>query len=144
MFAVLPMHVTADDVIDVPVVRNREMFASDTVHVIFRVRVARMAGIAADDVVRSKLMFVDVVAVRMVQVPVVHVIHMILVADGKMTACVSVQVFVPIVNVRFHVVNLVRSGGASLQTALRTPLVTCARTPARPSLRAAPLPATRA
>jgi hypothetical protein len=63
-------------------VGNRDVFAADAVHVIDRMRIARMAGIAASEIDRPELVFVDVVAVRMMEVPVVHVIHVILMADG--------------------------------------------------------------
>jgi len=82
MLAVLAMHVTVDDVIDVAHVGNRDVFAADAVHVIDRMRIARMAGIAASEIGRPELVFVDVVTVRMMEVPVVHVIHVILMADG--------------------------------------------------------------
>jgi hypothetical protein len=61
-----------------------------------------MARIAASDVGRAELVLVEVIAVRMVQVAVVHVIDMILVPHGEMPARLAVHVLVPIVNVFFH------------------------------------------
>ncbi len=106
VLAVLAMHVTVDDVIDVAHVRDRDVFAADAVFVIDRMRVARVVGIAASQVVFSKLVFVDVIAVRMVEMPVVNVIHVVLMADGQMAAFGAVKVVVAIVNVRFHGANL--------------------------------------
>jgi hypothetical protein len=102
VLAMLAMHVAIDDVIDVPDVRDRDVFAADAVHVIERVRIARVIRIAASEIVLSEFVFVDVIAVRMVEVPVVHVVHVILMANGEMAACGAVKVVVAIVNVRFH------------------------------------------
>ncbi len=103
VLAMLAMHVTVDDIIDVPGMRDRDVFATDAVLVIARMRIARVAGIAGRHVVLSELVFVDVIAVRMVEVPVVHVIHVVLMANGEMAARGTVKVIVAIVNVRFHV-----------------------------------------
>jgi hypothetical protein len=70
---VQPVDVAADDVVDVPVVRDRDVFAPDAVQMVRRMFVAVMAD-ARHDVGRTELVFVDVVAVRMVQVPIVHVV----------------------------------------------------------------------
>ena len=102
MFAVLTMDVASDDIIDVPGVRYRNVFATDAVHVIERMRIARVARVAARQIVFSKLVLVDVIAVRMMEMPVVHVIHVIFMANGEMAACGTVKVVVAIVNVRFH------------------------------------------
>ncbi len=103
VLAMLAMHVTVDDIIDVPGMRDRDVFATDAVLVIARMRIARVAGIAGRHVVLSELVFVDVIAVRMVEVPVVHVIHVVLMENGEMAARGTVKVIVAIVNVRFHV-----------------------------------------
>ncbi len=47
-------------------------------------------------------MFVDVIAVRMVQVRVVNVIDVIAVTDGEVAAIDAVYVVVSIMNARFH------------------------------------------
>ncbi len=106
VLAVLAVHVTVDDVIDMPDVRDRDVFAADAVHVVDRVRIARVVRIAARHVVFAELVFVDVVAVRMMEVPVVHVIHVIFMAHGEMAACGSVKMVVAVMNVRFHGANL--------------------------------------
>ncbi len=101
--AVLTMHVACDDVIDVSRVRDRDVLAADAVHVIDRMRIARVARVAAREIVLPEFVLVDVIAVRMVEMPVVHVIHVIFMAYGEMAASGTVKVVVAIVNVRFHV-----------------------------------------
>jgi hypothetical protein len=101
VLAVLTMDVPADDVVDVTVVRDRDVLAADSVHVIDRMRVARMRGIARNDVSGAELMLVDVIAVRMVEVPVVHVVDVILVSHGDVPAVLAMNVLVPIMNVPF-------------------------------------------
>jgi hypothetical protein len=103
VLAMLTMHVPGDDVIDVSGVRNRDVLAADAVHVIDRMRIARVVRIAAREIVFSEFVLVDVIAVRMVEMPVVHVIDVIFMANGEMAACGTVKVIVAIVNVRFHV-----------------------------------------
>lgn len=62
-----------------------------------------MIRVAARQIVLSELVLVDVIAVRMMEMPVVHVIHVVFMANGEMAACGTVKVVVAIVNVRFHV-----------------------------------------
>jgi hypothetical protein len=104
MLPVLTMHVAVDDVIDVPGMRDRDVFAADAVDVIRGVRRA-IVWIAALQIVLAELVLVDVIAVRVVQVPVVHVIDVIVVPHREMPARVAVNVLVPVVNVRFHMLS---------------------------------------
>ena len=104
VLAVLAMHVAVDDVIDVPGMRDRDVFATDAVNVIDGVRRA-IVRIATLQIVLAELVLVDVVAVRVVQVAVVHVIDVIVVPDREMSARIAVNVFVPVVNVRFHMLS---------------------------------------
>ena len=104
VLAVLAMHVTVDDVIDMAGMRDRDVFAADAVNVIYGVRRA-IVRIAALQIVLAELVLVDVVAVRMVQVAVVDVIDVIVVPDREMPARVAVNVLVPVVNVRFHMLS---------------------------------------
>jgi len=64
--AVLAVDVALDDVIDVAVVRDRDVIAADAVHVGARMRAAGVRRIAGDHIGRAQLVLVDVVAVRMV------------------------------------------------------------------------------
>ncbi len=105
MLAVLTMNVTVDDVVDVSVVWDRGVPATDPVNVIARMCSADVRRIARAEIGRREFVFVDVVAVRIVQVRVVDVIDVIVVADREVTAVHAVVVFVPIMNVRFHVVS---------------------------------------
>jgi hypothetical protein len=100
VLAMAAMRVTLDDVIDVAVVRDRDVLAPDAVLVIPRMRVAVVAGAARRDVVRAELVLVDVIAVRMVQVAVVHVIDVAVVHHRDMAAVRPVVVLVPIMDVR--------------------------------------------
>ncbi|GAC1551683.1 MAG: hypothetical protein NVS3B16_26410 [Vulcanimicrobiaceae bacterium] len=108
VFPVLPMDMSADHVIDVPVVRNGGMLAADAVHVVARMRAARVCRVATDQVGFAELMLVDVVAVRMMEVGIVHVIDVIVVPDGQMAAVFPVLMVVPIVDVRFQGYSLRR------------------------------------
>jgi hypothetical protein len=101
VFAVLAMHVAAYDVIDVAVVRNRDVLAADAVHVIARVGIARVPRIARHHVAVAEFVLVDMVAVRMMEMSVVHVVHVIVVDDGDVTAIGAVHVIVPVMDVEF-------------------------------------------
>jgi hypothetical protein len=81
VFAVLPMDVAIDDVVDVAVVRDRDVIASDAVNVRARMRAASVRRIARNHVGLAELVLVDMVAVRMVQVPIVHVVDVVVVHD---------------------------------------------------------------
>ncbi|GAC1306693.1 MAG: hypothetical protein NVSMB21_09750 [Vulcanimicrobiaceae bacterium] len=103
MLAMLTMDVALDDVVDMPVVRDRDVLAADAMNVARRVRAARVRRIARrHDVGSAELVFVDVVAVRMVEVRVMHVVDVIAMTDCEMTALRAVDVIVAVVNVRFH------------------------------------------
>jgi hypothetical protein len=102
MLAVLTMHVARDDVIYVSGVRNRNVLAADAVDVIDRMWIARVVRIAARQIVFTEFVLVDVIVVRMVEMPVVHVIHVVFMTNREMTAVGTVKVVVAIVNVRFH------------------------------------------
>ena len=127
MFAVLAMDVARDDVIDVPLVRDRDVLAADAVLVLPCVRIATMTRIARLQIARAELVFVDVIAVRMVEVTVVGVIDMIVVSHGHMAACGAVDVFVTIVDVFFcvHVHRLTAPSPACCKP-LRISSATCA------------------
>jgi hypothetical protein len=58
--------------------------------------------IAARQIVFTEFVLVDVIVVRMVEMPVVHVIHVVFMTNREMTAVGTVKVVVAIVNVRFH------------------------------------------
>jgi hypothetical protein len=100
MVAVGMMQVPADQVIDVAVVRNRLVPAALTVSVLgivcFAVVVGRapigMLGIHSEDVL------VDMVAVRVVEVAVVHVVDVVFVPNGSVTAPGRVLVIVMFVD----------------------------------------------
>lgn len=102
VFAMLTVDVPVDDVIDVTVVRDRDVLATDAVDVVYGVRTAVVGRIARQEIGRAKLVFVDVIAVRVVQVGVVHVIDVIAVPDREMPAIFAMHVVVAIMNVRLH------------------------------------------
>ena len=94
--AVRVVQVTIDEVVDVVAMRHRFVAATGAVHVSRFVAAAvvfRRAGVwvgGAD----GDAVFIDVVAVRMVQVAVVQVINVAFVFDGGVTAIRAVLVFV--------------------------------------------------
>jgi hypothetical protein len=102
MLAVLAMELALDEVVDVALMRHRDVFAPDAVDVVVRVRAAQAERIAGPQVRRIELVLVDVTAVRVMQVAVVHVVDVIAVADRKVTAAGTVYVLVLVVNERFH------------------------------------------
>ena len=103
VLAVLAVHVTVDDVIDVTGMRNRDVLAADAVNVIVVMRVAGMAPrIARREIALAELVLVDVILMRVVQVTVVHVVDVIAVTHREMPAAVTVNVLVPVVDVRLH------------------------------------------
>ena len=103
MFVVLTVDVPVDDVIDVSVVRNRDVLASDPVKVIRRVCVAAVRLAARGDVAGRELVLENGIARGMVQMTVVHVVDVIVVSDGQMTTILSVDVLVTIMGGRYHV-----------------------------------------
>jgi hypothetical protein len=80
----MPIH----QIVDVVAVRNRLVTASGAVLVARRVPLAAVLGCAAIGVLRRHFdhVLVDMVAVWMVQMPVVQKIHVVAMADGRMTA----------------------------------------------------------
>lgn len=91
VIAVTVMQVIADDVVAVVVVGNRRVAASVTVRVI--VRVARAIVIVARNGA-GKRMLVDVIAVRIVKMPVVRVVGVIAVLNARVPAAVAVSMVV--------------------------------------------------
>ncbi len=101
VFAVLAVDVPVDHVVDVAVVRNRDVRAADAVNVIARMRSASVRRIAGKNVDRAQLVFVDVIVVRVVEMPVVHVVDVIFMEHGQMTARIAVLVWMALVDVLF-------------------------------------------
>ena len=109
VFAVLAVDVALDDVVDVAVVRDCDVVAAHAVNVVARMRAAGVLRIARRKIRSRELMLVDVIAVRMVQVPIVNVIDVVVVDHGQMAARLAVFVLVSVVYVVF-VVALVHGG----------------------------------
>jgi hypothetical protein len=88
------MQVIADHVVDVVAVRHGHMPAGLAVLVIASVIAALMPGRAAIRMllVDREHVLVDVVLMRMVQVTIVQVVHVIAVADGRMATARPVDV----------------------------------------------------
>ena len=82
MFAMPAVNVPLDDVIDMPLVRNRHVFAADAVLVFAVVRIAGVARIARLHVARAEFVFVDVIAMGVMQMSVVRVVDVIVVQHG--------------------------------------------------------------
>ena len=103
VFAVLTMDVAIDDVIDVTPMRQRFVAATDAVHVRGIVRIAGVPR-TIDRVGRrhGELMFVDVIAVDVVQVAIMNVVDVVVVTDPEVAALGAVLMAVPIVNMIFH------------------------------------------
>jgi hypothetical protein len=101
---VLPMDVTRDDVIDVAVVRNGNVLAADAVEMRRFMRVARMRLALGDDddVDFTELVLEHRGAHGMVEMSVVHVVDVVVVAHGQMTAVLTVDVIVTIVGGSYH------------------------------------------
>ncbi len=74
MFAVLPMDVTVDYVIDVPRMRNRHVFATDAVQVFACVGAAGVTGIAGRANIHVEFVLVHVTFMGVVQMTVMDVI----------------------------------------------------------------------
>ncbi len=81
MFPMLPVDVTADNVIDVAGMRDRSMLTADAVYMIACMRTTGVRRIAWKNVGRSKFVFVHVVAVRMMQMSIVNVVDVIAVMN---------------------------------------------------------------
>ena len=82
MFVMPAVDVPLDDVVDMSVVRDRHVLAADAVLVIAFVRIARMARIARLQIVRTEFVLVDMIAVRMVEMAVVRVVHVVVMLHG--------------------------------------------------------------
>ena len=121
MFAVLAVDVSLDDVVDVAVVRDRDVVAAYAVHVVSRMGAAGVLRIAGCEVRGGELMFVDVVAVWMVQVPVVNVIDVVVVDHREVAASRAVLVLVPVVHVVFLVTVVHGSPSPSVRSGRRAP-----------------------
>jgi len=106
MLAMLTMQFAIDQVVDVPFVRNRDVFAADAMDVVMRVARGAATGITGAHVARVQLMFVDVAVVRMMQVPIVGVVDVLAVPDRNVTAPRTVDVLVLVVDERFHKAGL--------------------------------------
>ncbi len=93
---VLMVQMAVHEIVHVVPVRDRLVAAARSVHVIGRVARARMSRPAAVGVllVDRQDVVVQVVAVRMVQVPVVEEVDVSLVDDGHVAAARSVDVLV--------------------------------------------------
>lgn len=75
-------------------------------------------------------MLIDVFAMNVVQMGVVHVVDVIVVADAQMTAVVAVLVLVPIVNVMLHDAERIPCGArGQLAVALRLVPLQAAQVP---------------
>ncbi len=127
MFVVLAVNVPLDDVVDMTLMRNRDVFATDAVLVLRLVGIAAMTRVARLQIARAELVFVEVIAVRVMQMAIVRVIDVIVVPDGHVAACRTVNVFVEIVNVFFcvHVQRLPVPSPACCKP-LRIKSATCA------------------
>ncbi len=93
---VLVVQVTVDEIVDVVAVRDRVVSAARAVDVIGGVAGAWVAGAAAVRValIDRDHVVVDVVTVRVVQVPVVDEVDVALVDDGGVSAARAVNVLV--------------------------------------------------
>ncbi len=118
--AVQPVDVTLDDVIDVPRMRHDGVAAADAMNVIVWMADACVPFRARHGITRRRQQFVlvDVLAVHVMEVPVVNVVDVVVVLDANVTALFPVPVFVIIMNVMLHGCGLIPSEEAQL-TALR-------------------------
>jgi hypothetical protein len=88
------MQVAVDEVVGMVAVRDRRMAARRSVHVrglVTRARVLRGAGVGVGRGHRDNVL-VDVVPVRVVQMPVVNIVHMAVVTDRDVSAIRAVDV----------------------------------------------------
>src|SRR5690606_27179554 len=97
--AVWVMQVAVDDVVDVIAVGYRLVAAARAVDVIGRVGAAVVARGAGGGILRIDIepVLVHVVAVRVVQVTVVHVVDVVVVANRRVPAARAVLVVVIVV-----------------------------------------------
>ncbi len=120
MFAVLAMDVAVDDVIDMTRVRDRRVLAAHAVQMLGRMRIARVLRVARQRLEGPEFVLVHVIFVRMVEVAVVNVIHVVLVLHGEMSAAGAVDVRVPVMHVAFGF-RFVRHERSSLSIACCKP-----------------------
>ncbi len=104
MFAMPPMNVSVDDVVDVSGVGHGLVTARDAVGMSRIVRIAAVSGRACIRIRRrhGELVFVDVVTVDVVQMAVVHVVDVIVVANPEVAALRAVLVTVLMVDAVFQ------------------------------------------
>lgn len=100
MIAVLVMQMPAHQIIDMIPVRNRGMTAVLSMPVLVVVRSAAVSRRAAIRILRTHAdaMLVDVIAVHMMQMPVVQIIHMPVVPNRGVPALLAVDMRVMFVN----------------------------------------------
>jgi hypothetical protein len=98
VFAVLTVQLAVDQIIDMADVRDRHVLAADAVLVALRVPAGRLSRSAGYHVARPDLVLVDMVAMGVVEVPVVRVVDVIVVPHRHMSAARTVLVIVSIVN----------------------------------------------
>jgi len=94
MVAVRVMKMPFDQVVHVIAMGHSFMPASRSVHMALVVRAAAVLGCAPVGIGLRyiNLVFIDVIAVHMVQMPVMQVINVASVADGRMAAIGSMSV----------------------------------------------------
>ncbi len=104
MISVGVMQVPVHQIVDVIAVGDRLVSASGAVLVAIVVRAARVIGRAVRGVGAAdrQLVLVDVVRVRMVQVPIVQVVGMTVVADRHVATAFAMRVRVPVVSIAGH------------------------------------------
>lgn len=93
------VQVTVDEIVDVIAVRHRRMPASGAMHVVLAVCLAIMprGAVGRIPIADVQRMLIHMVAVRMVQVPVVQIIDVTGVLDGSMSTSGAVLVGVTFV-----------------------------------------------
>ena len=96
MIAMRMMKVPFDQVVHVIAMRNGFVSATRSMHMAPIVRAAAVLGCASVGIGRRHFnrVLVDVVAMHMVQMPIMQVINVSTVADGRMPAIGSVDVWV--------------------------------------------------
>ena len=132
MRAVTSMNVAGDDVVDVPGVRDDVMAATDAVHVVGGMSGAGVPGRAIVWIALrgGDLVLVDVFAVNVVQMSIVHVVDVIVMLNAQVAAVVAVPVLVQIVNVMLHDVERIPyRGNGQLAATLRAAALQAAQIP---------------
>ena len=100
MIAVRVMQVAVDQIVDMVTVRDGFMAAAGPVLVTLRMAAASMLRRARVGILGADIedVFVEVVAVRVMQVTVVEIIHVVAVLHGDVSAARPVSVRVVVVN----------------------------------------------